>query len=370
MQARLTRKRAAFGNLSSAVFATTRLSKFLPNPYFLALLLPLLLGCGNINEDLFQAAAAEDSDAVAALVSEGADPSAALIVAVQAGRAAAVQPLLDNGADPSSRDLNGRTALMWAVESGSVEIVNALVNSGAAVNLEDTDGKTALAMAEEAGKVEIEQLLRLGLAVEFAAAGDSDAVTAMLSAGADPSVALMMAVQAGRAAAVQPLLDNGADPSSRDPNGRTALMWAAANGDTEVVDVLINVGVNIHVQDEAGQTAVALAEKAGWTEIARRLLAFCRVGQELKPGQSCGLSGGAIFKIQENGCIADVENLLERIPDDGSKVQLRMSGSGSLDLNSPPRSSLSFCVKGRTKIGEFVAEPKSDGLIWMIESIP
>ena len=149
------------------------MSKFLPCPFHLTLLLLLLSGCGNIDEDLVEAAAGGDSDALTALLSEGANPSAALIMAVQAGRAGAVQPLLDNGADPSSQELDGKTALVWAVESGSAEIVNSLIEAGAAVNVEDTDGKTALASAEEAGKTEIAQLFRICRVGQRLSPGDS-----------------------------------------------------------------------------------------------------------------------------------------------------------------------------------------------------
>ena len=50
----------------------------------LGLILPALLlcGCGNVNEDLVEAAADRDNDAVTVLMAEGADPSAALIMAL------------------------------------------------------------------------------------------------------------------------------------------------------------------------------------------------------------------------------------------------------------------------------------------------
>ena len=54
----------------------------------LGLILPplLLCGCGNVNADLMEAAADRDNDAVKVLTAEGADPSTALIMALQRGR--------------------------------------------------------------------------------------------------------------------------------------------------------------------------------------------------------------------------------------------------------------------------------------------
>ena len=377
MRDRLIRICEAFRYLSCAALATTRMSKPLPYPYHLTLLLLLLFSCGNITEDLVEAAAAGDSDALTALLSEGASPSAALIVAVRAGRAAAVQPLLDNGADPSSQDLDGRTALMWAVESGSLEIVNGLVEAGAAVNAEDTDGKTALALAGETGKTEIAQLLQIGLVVEAAAAGDSDALTALLSEGANPSAALIVAVRAGRAAAVQPLLDNGANPSSQDLDGRTALMWAVESGSLEIVNGLVVAGAAVNAEDTDGKTALALAEEAGKTEIAQ-LFRICRVGQELSPGDSCEVPGAGTFSVRADGCLGELPSVngagsfaIGLITGMGEGLvtrweNLRMANRILLDAFVENAG----CIGGHIELAGFRASEKPGRASWRIDALP
>ena len=70
---------------------------------------------------------------------------------------------------------------------------------------------------------------------------DSDAVVALLAAGADPNelgpigrTALHWAVEFKRADITETLLDAGADPNHRDRNGWTGLMVAAQFGRTYV----------------------------------------------------------------------------------------------------------------------------------------
>ena len=108
----------------------------------LTLLTPLLLtptGCGSPNnQDLIEAAETGDTAAVQALLDAGADIHAtnnrgetALRIAAFWGETATVQALLDASADVNATDNAGETALMVATMWGHTEIVEILRDAGA-----------------------------------------------------------------------------------------------------------------------------------------------------------------------------------------------------------------------------------------------
>ena len=53
------------------------------------------------------------------------------------GDPAAVEALLDRGADVDAKDIDGRTALMLAIQNGHLDVVKALIAKGADVNAKD-----------------------------------------------------------------------------------------------------------------------------------------------------------------------------------------------------------------------------------------
>jgi hypothetical protein len=66
---------------------------------------------------------------------------------------------------------------------------------------------------------------------------------------------LVGAASRGAASLVQLLLDNDADPDTRDEAGNTALMVAAELCHSNVADVLIRAGADHRLQNKAGKTA-------------------------------------------------------------------------------------------------------------------
>ncbi|MGB8848069.1 MAG: ankyrin repeat domain-containing protein, partial [Terracidiphilus sp.] len=77
---------------------------------------------------------------------------------------------------------------------------------------------------------------------------------------------LIQAATNGDTAAVQQLLNKGADIEAKDAYGETALFEAARNGNTEVVTLLLNKGANIEAKDTYGETALYEAARKGNTE--------------------------------------------------------------------------------------------------------
>jgi hypothetical protein len=61
--------------------------------------------------------------------------------------------------------------------------------------------------------------------------------------------------------AVKLLLEAGANPDAKTPEGDTALHWAAFTGKKEIVKVLIEGGADPNVKDAAGKTALQVVSE-------------------------------------------------------------------------------------------------------------
>ena len=152
---------------------------------------------------LFEAIQKNDSAAVSRLLNSGlganardADDTPALMdAALQAGPDV-VKILLEHAADPNAADKAGLTALMWAVPDAAV--MKLLIDAGANVNAQSTTQRR----------------------------------TPLLIAATYPS----------STAALQLLLDHGADIHAKDRLGVHALGRAALSGDVAVVRFLVEHG--------------------------------------------------------------------------------------------------------------------------------
>jgi ankyrin repeat protein len=130
---------------------------------------------------LLLAALAGDGENVALLVAKGADanrpmniigvfPTSPLMQAVLQGDPGVVAALLSAGADINEKDQDGMTVLHWAVVAHRLDALKILLARGATVNARDRSGYTPLHYAATIDH------------------GDAETATALLAAGADPSV--------------------------------------------------------------------------------------------------------------------------------------------------------------------------------------
>ena len=250
---------------------------------------------GILDRQLVEAAADGDLGAVEALIAAGADPNAridgypALQFAVRDGTVEIVQALLAAGADVNAfgewvpgccqdRD----TALHQAVRywdvcadrdfghcSERAEVIQVLLGAGADVDArEKLGGWTPLhAAANEAGWSEVSEMLLMLLD----AGADPNARTeddrdrtplhlAVWSISSAATAALLEGNEEGRSsAAIAVLLDAGADPETRNVDGRTPLHLAANDGGPENVDALLDAGANVEARDHLGMTPLHLA---------------------------------------------------------------------------------------------------------------
>jgi ankyrin repeat protein len=251
------------------------------------------------------------------------EPRAAkLMEAAQWESAAAVKALLDQGADPNTRNEVGATPLMRAVNS--LEKTRLLIDRGANVNARSDDGRTPLLIAAGLhGAVPVVKLLidrGANVAVkapgligettplaEAAYTGDESMFRLLTEHGADvkapalgilglalraqcmPCVDLLLnsmnrasitpemllaAPPLGPSLATNLLLEKGADIAAKDPQGRTLLMLAAASDEmpVDVVKNLIARGVDVNAKTAEGETALSFAKLRGATPVVELLL--------------------------------------------------------------------------------------------------
>ena len=105
------------------------------------------------------------------------DHCTALDIAAIKGSTECVETLLDGGAHPESKSVNGYTSLSWAASNGHLDVVRAILGTGAAFDMPDADGKTPLIIAAQLGHQSVvRQLLGVGAALN---ATDSKGFTAL-----------------------------------------------------------------------------------------------------------------------------------------------------------------------------------------------
>ncbi len=241
---------------------------------------------GKLGQDLFLAIDHRDTSAVKALIEKGADPNSLnglefrpLYIAVASHQPDVVDALLKAGAKPDAQSLYG-TPLTFAALTGNDAAVDKLLNLGANPNFLRADGNSVLMMGAYTGNpLVISKLLEhkanidsrnyaKATALSYACReGNAAAAKLLLDAGADvdPSdclsqTPLMLAAQTGRADLVPMLLAHGASVNARDASGETPLILAAKYGDfPDVVRSLLNAGADKDVKDAEGKTAAYYA---------------------------------------------------------------------------------------------------------------
>jgi ankyrin repeat protein len=159
--------------------------------------------------------------------------------------------LISEGAPANSRDYGGNTPLLWASYKGRTGVVQMLVQHIGKQAVQDTDnsGVTALHYAAIGGHEETAAFL-------ISQGAECSSRTA---AGGTP---FMWACRVGRLGVVHLLLQH-LEPEAlqeRDVNGMTALHWACERGRGEAVRALLTAGADPTVTDNEGRTPRAIAE--------------------------------------------------------------------------------------------------------------
>jgi ankyrin repeat protein len=188
---------------------------------------------------------------------------------------ASVEALLRSGTDPNIADHHGRTALMLVENPASIEV---LLRRGVDPNVVDHDGNTALKLTSDSACIRV--LLRYGADPNIANNSGSTAMhylshdvgtrRILVDAGADvdvvdkygftPLIGEMARIIYGTSKYHQPrhervaeLLDLGADPMRKIPDGKNLLYLYKAHKYPPTVKLLLDAGVNPMETDSTGK---------------------------------------------------------------------------------------------------------------------
>src|SRR5882672_10964016 len=188
-----------------------------------------------------------------ALVSEAlADDSGALLAASKQGSAVEVRKLLAAKVDANAADADGTTALHWAAHRGDLDSVTALLAAGAAGDAANRYGVRPSYLAAENNGPAVAALLKAG------AARDVREATGEFTA-------LAFAVRADAVAAIEALLNAGADPSATLPGGMSMLVLAALNQNYEAASALLDHGADPNAAVQGFTAFHQIARVRRWT---------------------------------------------------------------------------------------------------------
>jgi ankyrin repeat protein len=198
--------------------------------------------------------------------SRGGSHTTPLHVASVKGHLDVASLLLENGADPNSRDHLGRAPLHRVSQGGqlvtvesSLEIARLLVNSGANVNATDDEDYTPLHAAAQSGNRDLAELLL-----------DSGASLDIRNGAQETP--LHVACANGKLEISRFLIDRGSDVNSRDEGGLTPLHNTSMNGHVDVARLLLDCGSDVKAHSANHNTPMHLASLFGHFDIAKLLV--------------------------------------------------------------------------------------------------
>ncbi len=158
-----------------------------------------------------------------ALVARGVDVSnSGFLEAVSAGDTVSVELYLDAGFSPDLRNKKGVPALVAAIRNTHFLTMRTLLDHGADVDVKALDRDTT---------------------------------------------ALMDAASLGEAAAVQELVERGAQLDLQSKDGQTALILSIGKGDDQCALILLQAGANPDLEDKLGMSARKYAQLFGRTKV-------------------------------------------------------------------------------------------------------
>src|SRR5262249_20076282 len=176
----------------------------------------------------------------------------------------AVKILLEKGADPNTRDKDGRNALMvMSIEHRAID--NFMFGVSRALRMPPPPPPT-VSIGREQIQI-VDEVLYAG--------------TPTIDVEVEPNRALQLIGEA--------LVQAGCDVNAADNNGRTPLMYAARYNRPTAVQLLLKRGADIKARDNDGMTALDLAKKFENQEVIKLFNSA-----SVQPGGAKKQSGGAV----------------------------------------------------------------------------
>jgi ankyrin repeat protein len=179
--------------------------------------------------------------------------------AMARGDTDAVIALIDRGMEVNTVDRQGNTLLIQSIRRDLPTLFDHLMQRKARVNMRNRNGETALSIAAYLGRAHyVRRLVDAGAEVNFlgwpplayaAYNGHAEIVGYLIGRGAkidakteNGSTALFFAARLGHIETVKTLLAHRADPAIVNDNGETALDWALKEHHTHIADLLRAAG--------------------------------------------------------------------------------------------------------------------------------
>ncbi|MEO6790884.1 MAG: ankyrin repeat domain-containing protein, partial [Ornithinibacter sp.] len=257
----------------------------------------------DLDEQLRDAAWADDVDAATRLVAEGADVDAkddteqsAYLIATSEGFLDLLELTLRSGADVDSKDSWNGTGLIRAAERGHQLVVGRLLQAGIDRDHVNRIGYQGIHEAvwfgaDSADERSTVQVLVAG-GVELDRPSEQEHLTPLQMARergyrtlervldaaerhepfADPDGTLLAAAARGDADTVALALRDGADLEARDERDRTALLLAVTGDHVEVARVLVALGASPDAVDSQEDTPWLVTGVTGSVEMLETLL--------------------------------------------------------------------------------------------------
>lgn len=296
-----------------------------------------------------------------------------LFAALALGDAQTAMALLD--VDPSIHDIasvteylgsisiskwNGRTPLSWAAQEGQLRLMELLLfHTEASISELDEGGQTPLYRAVRDGQDDaVELLLKNGANITTRNKDGSspirwaiqqrreDLVSVLLQStvtGHDDKYFVSLVAKSRQWDTIESFSDGKMDLDFRDKAGRTPLMRATASGDIALISDFVERGASLELHDSEGNTALLLAASSGLLGVVSLLInKGVDVNTSIARGDSALLRALVQFEMEGFG---ESEHM----------VTLLHTAGATLDINIDTRDSILFWATG----GGFTAKAKA-----------
>lgn len=191
-----------------------------------------------------------------------------LIYAIEKNLLSTTSLLLDFDPSLNIRDVKKRSAIWYAIARCDENLVQVLLERGSDIRTPDYKqfSPLRLAVAKKAPRITLLLLLH----------SDPNLRMTMLENVTVRNRLLCQAVRASLQDFVALLIAHGADPNSRNRDGRTLLHQATENSDSGIVQQLLAYEeISVNATDRHSCTALHIAAEYGCTSVAKCLLAKC-----------------------------------------------------------------------------------------------